>query len=362
MIQDHQVMIGRMIAAELREAIEGPSAQGRWVLEPGLVETVLADLGEEPGSLPLLSHALFATWHRRRGRTLTLAGYRKVGRVRKAIGQTAETVYAELDSAQQAVAKDVFLRLTALGEGTEDTRRRVRRAELLDGPDVEVVLDRLAKERLVTLGEDRVEVAHEALIREWPRLRGWLTEDREGLRIHRRLTEATAEWETLERDPGALYRGGRLVAAREWAEANEARLNDLEREFLAASSDRERDELAAARRRNRRLRALSAVLVVLLVVAGWQWQRVQQRGDLATARQLVAQATGHIGQKPLSLLLSLESLRMVSTSEGLDSLLRGLLEPPHSRLSLTGHTGGISGIAFSPDGNTIASTSYDSPL
>jgi hypothetical protein len=92
------------------------------------------------------------------------------------------------------------------------------------------------------LGEDSVEVAHEALIREWPRLRGWLTEDRKGLRIHRRLTEAAAEWETLGRDSGALYRGERLVAAREWAAGNKARLNELERAFLVASSDRERDE------------------------------------------------------------------------------------------------------------------------
>ncbi|MGH8904379.1 MAG: AAA family ATPase, partial [Egibacteraceae bacterium] len=177
-VQDRQVLVGPMATAELREAITGPAARAGLVLEPGLVETVLADLGGEPGSLPLLSHALFATWQRRRGLTLTLAGYRDAGGVRQAIAQTAESVYGELDLAQQTVAKDVFLRLTALGEGTEDTRRRVSRAELYDGSDVEMVLDRLAEARLVTLGEDSVEVAHEALIREWPTLRRWLTDDR----------------------------------------------------------------------------------------------------------------------------------------------------------------------------------------
>jgi hypothetical protein len=115
-IQDHQVVVGSMSGAELRQVIEGPAAQAGWVLEAGLAETVLADLGEEPGLLPLLPHALQETWMRWRGHTLTLAGYRDAGGVRQAIGQTAEAVYVQLDPAQQAVAKDVFLRLTALGE------------------------------------------------------------------------------------------------------------------------------------------------------------------------------------------------------------------------------------------------------
>src|SRR5205823_328428 len=167
----------------LREAITGPAAQARLVLQPGLVETVLADLGQEPGSLPLLSHALFATWQRREGRTLTLGGYRKAGGVRQAIARTAEAVFSQLDLVQQGIAKDVFMRLTALGEGTEDTRRRVRRAELVAGREpqaIRVLLERLADARLVSLGEDTVEVAHEALIRAWPRLQRWLAEDREG--------------------------------------------------------------------------------------------------------------------------------------------------------------------------------------
>ncbi|MGH8929952.1 MAG: hypothetical protein ACRDZO_04775 [Egibacteraceae bacterium] len=259
-IQDRQVLVGPMTPVESREAITGPAARAGLILEPGLIETVLADLGEAPGSLPLLSHALYETWHRRRGDTLTLEGYRDAGGIRKAIGRTADTVYARLDAGQQRMAKGVFLRLIALGEGTEDTRRRAERAELLDGDaaTVEAVLDRLAQARLVILDQDSAQVAHEALIREWPTLRGWLAEDREGLRIHRRLTEAADEWETLGRDPGALYRGARLAAAREWASGREERLNERERAFLAESNGRERDELRAARRRILRLRALGA--------------------------------------------------------------------------------------------------------
>ena len=367
LIQDRQVLVGPMSPAELRVAIAGPSARAGLALEPGLVETVLADLGEEPGSLPLLSHALLETWRRRQGETLTIDGYRETGGVREAIGRTADTVYARFDPAQQRIAKDVLLRLTALGEGTEDTRRLAKRAELLGGREPEsvgVVFDRLATARLVILDENSAQVAHEALIREWPLLRQWLTEDREGLRTHRRLTDAAAEWQALDRDPGALYRGARLAAAREWAADHEERLNDLERAFLTSSCDQERDELAAARRRELRLRALAGTLAVVLVLTVTLGALTFQRQrDEATARQLVTLAAARLDQQPLSLLLSLESLRLApALDEPRDSLLRGLLEPPHSRLVLSGHTGGVEGVAFSPDSRMIASASGDGTL
>jgi len=365
-VQDRQLLVGPMTPGELREAITSPAARAGLALEPGLVEMVLADLGEEPGSLPLLSHALFATWQCRQGDTLEVEGYRGVGRIRQAIGQTASAVYARLEPVEQGIAKDVFLRLTALGEGTEDTRRRARRAEVLDGRDaiaVEGVLDRLAEARLVILDEDSVQVAHEALIREWPMLQGWLAEDREGLRIHRRLTEAAGEWEALGRDPGALYRGVRLAGAREWAEGREARLNTLERAFLAASDDQEREEREAAQRRNRRrlrrVQALAGVLAVLLVLTGmFGVVTVQRQRRDATARQLAAQATANLDQPALPLLLSLESLRVARTNEGLSSLLQALLEPSHEG-ELTGHTGSVRAVAFSPDGATLASGGQD---
>ena len=145
----------------------GPATEAGLLLEPSLVETVLADLGDEPGSLPLLSHALFATWQRRRGRVLAVAGYQQAGGVRQTIAHSAERVFGALSPTPQGIAKDVFLRLTALGDGTQDTRRRVRRAELVAGRGaqaIQVVLERLAEARLVTLADNSVEVAHEALI------------------------------------------------------------------------------------------------------------------------------------------------------------------------------------------------------
>jgi WD40 repeat protein len=226
---------------------------------------ILDDVAGEPGALPLMSHALLETFARRRGNELTLSGYAASGGVAGAIAQTADTVYEALAPDEQALARGIFLRLTELGEeGTQDTRRRVAPSELVRNEEetaaVETLLRTLAWARLVTMGENTVEVAHEALIREWPLLRGWLEEDREGLRIHRHLTEAAAEWARLEREAGELYRGARLAAASEWAESQGEVLNPLEREFLAASQElAQRREAEREAQRQRELEAAQAL-------------------------------------------------------------------------------------------------------
>jgi WD40 repeat protein/DNA-binding SARP family transcriptional activator len=235
----NQVYIGSMSRDELRRAIEEPAGRNGWELEAGLAELILEDAGDEPGALPLLSHALLETWRRRQGRRLTIAGYVEAGGVRGAIARTAESTFQLLSTEQQAIAQGIFLGLTELGAGTQDTRRRVEFSELIprpeDAPAAEVVLRRLVEARLVTTSEAGVEVAHEALIREWPALRQWLDDNREGLRLHRRITEAAREWERLERDPGTLYRGLRLGRALEWAKAHDPDLSPIERAFLDAS-------------------------------------------------------------------------------------------------------------------------------
>ncbi len=194
----------------MRRAIEEPARRGRWEFEPGLVDLLLHDIGQEPGALPLLSHALLETWQRRRGRVMTLSGYTSSGGVRGAIAETAEAVFADrFTHDQQDVARRIFLRLTELGDetATGDTRRRATFNELILKPEetntTHTLLKVLADARLIVTGEDTVEVAHEALIREWPRLRGWLEENREGLRLHRQLTEAAQEWDVAQ--PRARY-------------------------------------------------------------------------------------------------------------------------------------------------------------
>src|SRR6185369_3420756 len=160
--------------------------------------------------------------------------------VRGAIAETAESVFNDqLNQSQQNIARDVFLRLTELGEGTEDTRRRAALNELVrqsaEAPQLRAVLNTLAEARLITLNEDSAEVAHEALIREWQRLHEWLTQDREGLLLHRHLTESAHDWEARRRDSSELYRGARLAQAREWATTHQEEMNELEREYIDAS-------------------------------------------------------------------------------------------------------------------------------
>lgn len=263
----NQEYMGQMTREELKRAIQEPGRRGGWEFESGLVDLLLNDIGAlgtgepEPGALPLLSHALLATWERRRGRVLTREGYHATGGVRGAIAETAESVFTDqLNQQQQELARDVFLRLTELGEGTEDTRRRAGLSELARQSDeeaqVRAVLDTLAEARLITLNENSAEVAHEALIREWERLHEWLTQDREGLLLHRHLTEATHQWLSRGHDASELYRGARLAQAREWASTNVENLNEAEQSFLTASIEQEEhDALDREKQRQRELEA-----------------------------------------------------------------------------------------------------------
>ncbi len=289
-VSQQQEYIGAMSRDELLSAILQPAALGNWRIQEGLVELMLDEVGGEPGALPLLSHALLETWSRRRGRKLTLSGYQESGGIQGAIAKTAETVFQQrLAPAQRPIARMIFLRLTELGasENSPDTRRRVPFSELItratDAPTLEAVLNILADARLITTGTlppgdaKVVEVAHEAIIREWPTLRHWLNENREGLLRQRQLTEGASDWEKLGRDTGALYRGARLRQMLEWADRFSEPLSVLETEFLQASRENAERETAQAKRlaqatqRQRVLAAIAglSVLVIIVVVVVW---------------------------------------------------------------------------------------------
>ena len=281
-ITSNQIYIGPLSAEEIRQVIEGPARQGGWEFTPGLVDLILRDVSKEPGALPLLSHALLETWHRRSGRTMTLDGYAASGGVRGGIARTAESVFnLQLAPLQQQIAKNIFLRLTNLGDDTEDTRRRAKQEELLpaeskqDQEAVREVLQMLANARLITLDEESVEIAHEALITEWPTLQNWLNENRESIKLHRHLTEAAQAWDEVDRNPSELYRGARLSQALEWSGNHQSQLSVLEQAFLTASKDR--FEKAERERREQQERELAAALKVAKV----QQERAEAEKELA---------------------------------------------------------------------------------
>ncbi|MFN2470887.1 MAG: PQQ-binding-like beta-propeller repeat protein [Gaiellaceae bacterium] len=336
-LEDHQALVGPMTEEELRRAIERPAELAGLLLEPGFVEAILRDLVGQPGALPLLSHSLLETWKRRSGRMLTLIGYLQSGGVQGAIAKTAETVYrAAFSPEQQVLARNTFLRLTELGQGTEDTRRRVAIEELIPRPEQEAevaeVLRTLADARLVTIGEGTVEVAHEALIRHWPTLREWLDEDREGRLLHRRLTEAAQEWKASGRDSGLLFRGTRLATVGDWATAHDRELNELEREFLTASRQASQLEAERQRRINRRLRGLligAVGLLALAVIAGAvalvQQRRAERSADVANGQRLGALAL--VEKQPnLALLLAVEGTRLDESPETKGALFDTLMK------------------------------------
>ncbi len=282
-VSQYQEFIGAMNRDELVSAIDKPLAMGGWKIQEGLIEVILDDIGYEPGALPLLSHALLETWRRRRGRTLTLSGYREAGGVRGAVAQTAEHVFQnQLSLAQQPIARMIFLRMAEIGEDNQDTRRRATFAELItrssDELVIEAVIDILVEARLVTIGTLEpgdikvVEVAHEALIREWHTLRQWLDQDREGLILHQQLAEDTLDWVKLNKDPGVLYRGVRLKNALTWASQHPDFLNQLEQEFLDTSqklATEEANQLNRLRRAAQMQRLFAGIVALLVIGLGY---------------------------------------------------------------------------------------------
>jgi class 3 adenylate cyclase/WD40 repeat protein len=263
------VLVGPLTTEELRSVITAPAGRAGLRIEPGLAEALVDDAGTEPGVLPLLSTALLELWQARDGDRLTLAAYRASGGLHGAVGRLAESAYSELDPAEQTIARSIFLRLSGPGEGEGVVRRRVALDELDAESDATAgrVLEKLTAARLLTTGDGYAEVAHEALLREWPRLQGWLEDDATGRKLRLHLIGAARDWDQRGREPSELYRGARLAAALDWAADHGSELNAAEREFIEASRVASQRDVERERRTNRRLRGLLAGAAGLLVVA-----------------------------------------------------------------------------------------------
>ena len=404
---------------ELAETISGPAFRVGAVLEDGLVDTIIEDVREQPGALPLLQYALTELFERRDGALLTSAAYQDIGGTLGALAKRAEEVYRRFNEAGQTMARQMFLRLVTLGEGQEDTRRRILQTELLTLGDrrvAEDVIDRFGRYRLLTFDRDEatrsptVEVAHEALIRRWERLREWLTESRTDVRLERELLNAAHDWESAKKDKSYLMQGNRLLTFEEWAESTNLRLNELELEYLSASlaardereaqerarQERER-ELERQKARNMRIAAtifgLAAVVAVILSLFAFDQrnQAEEQRSiaddqraiaeterDRADEQREIAVEAMHVAEvnerKNLSLALAANARTALSEHDPALALpvaieARGVFEPPEAevrrilgaatfspgpRFRFTDSPQSILGVAFNSDGSVGA--------
>ena len=343
LLTDGTVLVGPMTPAEIRRAVERPAAAGQLTLEDGLADTIVSDAGQEPGLLPLLSTAMTQLWEQREGGALTYSAYVALGGLSGAIATLAEESYAALPPDVRATARTLLLRLTGPGDGAGVTRRRVPLTELeaLPQRSILTVVEDLARARLLTVSKGSVEVAHEALFREWPRLRGWLEQDVTGRAVQRRLAAAATEWDDDGRDPSALWAGTRLASGLEAEEARSEELTSTERAFLAASRDavdaaqRDAEERAAATaRQNRRLRRLlggiAGVLVLALVagVLAWRSREEAQTASVSADAQRLAATALNIEQPDVALLAAVEGTKLEQSPETYGALLTLLARQP----------------------------------
>jgi hypothetical protein len=338
------VLVGPMTESELRQAIRQPAHRAGLRLEPRLLDAVLADAADQPGALPLLSTALSQTWEHREETTLTLAAYLQAGRVSGALAKLADSVYSSAGDDEQRAMRSLLLRMVSEQADTVPSRRPAVLAELRADPVRVRSLELLAAQRLVTIGDHTAEITHDALLTNWPELRAWLRDDREGRELQRAVADRAQQWESQDRDRHLLERGPRLAAALQWSEEHPGEFTAPERTFLEASADAQRDELVRTRRTARLFRSGSAALAVLLVVAVIaavlavrQSRTARDQTDLANVnaasaarsasaaqvRALAAQSQAEVdGDLSLSLLLG-----RAAAGEG-EALAAGGADPP----------------------------------
>ncbi|PTL85852.1 TIR domain-containing protein [Vitiosangium sp. GDMCC 1.1324] len=394
LLQENQVLLGSLGKEALRDAIVRPAREVGAFLEKGLVGTILKDVSNEPGALPLLEHALYELWRARNGAWLTLSAYEATGGVAGALQRRAQSTYEELAPEEQEIARGLFLRLTTLGDGAPDTRRRVSRGELVfpgaRPEQVEHVLRVLSgpEARLIVADGDWVEVTHEVLIQEWDTLRNWVNTNRRELQVHRRLTNAANEWTANQRDGSYLYTGSRLLEAEAFFSQEPGAqapggLNQRELDFLTTSlahrdaqtreaMQRHREELRRARRlaraeaeearaerrAARRLRGLALVLILGCTGILGSWTAARHQHDVALSRELTATALLNLKSDPQRSLALIQEAGLVAMTDQVKESLDAWRREP-SWMILREHEKAVNAATFSPDGTRAVTASED---
>ncbi len=365
--------VGPMSEAELRLAVTGPAAEAALVVEPAVVEAVISELRDEAGGglgsgvLPLMSQAMAATCKHREGNELTLRGYRRAGGVADAVNRGAQAAYDALTRSQQDAARLIFTQLTVITANGQFVRRRCRRADLGSqgtqmAADIDAVIVAFSAQRLLVLGEDSVEIAHDALLHAWKKLRDWLGGDQLDRALYSQVVTDAATWDSSGRDPAYLYRPGRLAsidtAAARWqgAPARYPPLPASSEAFLGVAHH-------AARRATRRRRGVIAGLLALTVIAVSaagiavrDAANASRQHAIALSRQLASESLAADSGNPLTARrLAVAAWRVFPTGQA-GSVLASLLMEQQQRGILLGDpaNSGVSTVAFSPAGKLLA--------
>jgi DNA-binding SARP family transcriptional activator/WD40 repeat protein len=358
---------------ELRRVVVEPADRVGLLVEPGLVDVLLRDVGDRPGALPLLSHALRQTWLHREGDMLTVDGYTATGGIAGAVAQTADNVWTELDTDHQRALRSLLLRLVSITPEGAPVGTRLTTGPRTD-PGLLLVIERLAMHRLVTVEDGSVALSHEAIAQAWPRLRTWLDDDVRGRQVLDHLTMAAAGWSSTGRPVAELYRGARLAAALEWRESSTPALTADEEDFLDASALHDADEgraereaLRDQRRRNRRLRGLLTAVAGLLVVAlaaGAVALSSRRDADRAAREVAAARLSDLAVREPradTALLAARQAVELARTPQTSADLLRAVDERADIRTVRDAGVEGFLGAQtqLSPDGSRLLTLQMD---
>jgi WD40 repeat protein/DNA-binding winged helix-turn-helix (wHTH) protein len=367
----NQYNVGRMSHEQLRETIEKRLQLASARAEAGLIDSLLEDVGSEPGNLALLEHSLGQLWEKCGGFacTLTNSAYSEMGRLRGALGRHADEIYTGLrDDAQKQLAKMIFLELVHLGDGAQDTRRRVPKADLYslgNADEIDCLLSHLADNRLISTSgknqESFVEVSHEALIREWPLLREWLAQNREDLRLERRLLQAAEEWNSLNRDKGALLQGARLAQAEEWLGRHAdvpVLLQDFVQSSICMREESRARELADQKAASRRLGWFSAALALMLLAAIAAASFTYRQKVMEKSRAMAAQS-GELLQRDhgQALDLAIRSWETARTEEARLAVAKAL--PETLAILKQDMQGPVLTASYSPNGRLLVTAGSD---
>ncbi|MEA3184766.1 MAG: hypothetical protein QOJ74_1243, partial [Ilumatobacteraceae bacterium] len=327
-LRGRTVALGAMTAAELADAVRLPAAAVGVEVDAALVARITGEAERQAGALPLVQHAMAELFERRLTNTITAGDLDASGGLSDALGRRAEAIYGELDESLRDQARRLFVSLVNVSEDHDNTRRRVRRSELeqegLRGDELDALLPEFGRHRLLTFDRDpasrtpTIEVAHEALLDHWPRLRAWIDDARDDLLTRRRLAAAAADWLNAGSDPSFLYAGGRLDVAEAWASHAGVPLTDDERRFLTSSRTAAEHEASARTRRRRTIVALLGAGLVTTTVLGSfalaQRAEADTQARQARARDLAGQAELAILEDPeRAVMLALTAMQTTRT-------------------------------------------------